>query len=373
VTAKFTAAAPQQFTYPIRLPITTPPAQTPKIVSTGIAESCYEHSADYSATNLRDRYLWIEFDRALEDDDDNYFGRVLAYGPDPLLAGALFPQADPAQMLPETVEPPLPIDPELVRRIFSGQLADESGLDAMTQMVPADKVGVGKYGTFFLLPLPPSVGAEDLELFGFWTYEFRVGHKKYWSTAQGRYGRPLRVTGIQHPAPHLICSVERNHAGVGVTAPFAVTVYNGNRLYNFEANDPQTRIWFMLYAQVLQADSASYRNVLLDHVRGKTLPTAARGEQRNPQHGFARDPLAGNVFPERDIEARLRLLNLPRTNPLSVLAVEVLPGPLNFPSNIKEPGEGDAVSNDTEDPVGTDLGLRRILRTSPLTAVPGIC
>jgi hypothetical protein len=142
--------------------------------------------------------------------------------------------------------------------------------------------------------------------------------------------------------------------------PAAVTVYNGNRLYNFEANDPQTRIWFMLYAQVLQADSASYRNVLLDHLRGKTLPTTTRGDQRNPQHGSARDPLAGIVFPERDIEARLRLLNLPRTNALSVLAVEVLPGPLNFPSHIKEPGEGDSVSNDQEDPVGTDLVQRYI-------------
>jgi hypothetical protein len=373
VTAKFTAAATQQFAYPIRLPITTPPTQTPKIVSTGIAESPYHHSADYSATSLRDRYLWIEFDQPLADIDDNYFGRVLAYGPDPLLAGALFPQPDPIDMLPESTEPPLPIDPELVRRIFSGQSADESGLDAMTQMVPADKVGVGKSGTFFLLPLPPSVGPEDLELFGFWTYEFRVGHVKFWSTAQGRYGRPLRVSGIQHPPPHLICSVERNQEVVGVTAPYAVTVYNGNRLYNFEFRDPQTRIWFMLYAQVLQADSASYRNILLDHVRGKTLPNRTRGEALNPQHGASRDPLAGNSFFQKDIEARLNLLGLPRTNPLSVLAVEVLPGPLNFPPNVKSPGRDDSVVDDQEDPVGGDLGLRRFLRTSPLTEVPAIC
>jgi hypothetical protein len=375
VTANFTAAATQQFTYPIRLPITTPPAQTQKIVSTGIAESPYHHSADYSETTLRDRYLWIEFDRPLEDEEDNYFGRVLAYGPDPLLAGALFPKFEPSEMLPETIEPPLPIDPEPVRRIFSGQSADESGLDAMTQMVPADKVGVGKSGTFFLLPLPPSVGPEDLELFGFWTYEFRVGHVKFWSTAQGRYGRPLRVSGIQHPPPHLICSVERGKSGIGVTAPYAVTVYNGNRLYNFEVNDPQTRIWFMLYAQVLQADSVSYRNILLHHLRGKTLPTTQRrpGLNLNPQHGPARDPLAGILFPEKDIEARLSLLNLPRTNPLSVLAVEFLPGPLNFPANVKNPTVQDPAASAEEDPVGGNLGLRRILRTSSLTAVPAIC
>ena len=376
VTANFTAAATQQFSYPIWLPITTPPAQTPKIVSTGIAESHYDHSPDYSETTLRDRYLWIEFDRPLEDhDDDSYFGRVLAYGPDPLLAGALFPKFNPFEMLPETVEPPLPIDPEPVRRIFSGQKADESGLDAMTQLVPANKVGVGKSGTFFLLPLPPSVGPEDLELFGFWTYEFRVGHANFWSTAQGRYGRPLRVSGIQHPVPHLICSVERGGPGVGVTAPYAVTIYNGNRLYNFEVGDPQTRIWFMLYAQVLQADSASYRNILLHHLPGETLRRTTRGQtpDHNPQHGAARDPLAGTLFPEKDIEARLQLLNLPRTNPLSVLAVEVLPGPLNFPPNVKNPTVPDPAAGADEDPVGANLGLRRILRTSPLAAVPSIC
>jgi hypothetical protein len=375
VTANFTAAPQQQFAFPIRLPITTPPSQTPRIVSTGIAESAYRHSPDYSETTLRDRYLWVEFDRPIQDDDDNFFGRVLAYGPDPLLAGSLFPQPDASQMLPEAVEPPLPIDPELVRRIFSGQSADESGLDAMTQMVPADKVGVGQSGTFFLLPLPPGLTSEDLDLFGFWTYEFRAGHVKYWSTAQGRYGRPLRVSGVQHPAPHLICSVERIKAGVGVTAPYATTVYNGNRLYNFQNGDPQTRIWFMLYAQVLQADGASYRNILLEHLPGRTLLRRAGtlGPAVNPQHGPTRDPLAEVAFPEKTIEASLTLLGLPLTAPLSVLAVEVLPGPINSPANLQDATGQGAAASTQEDPLGANLGLRRILRTSPLTAVPAIC
>src|SRR5262249_32703131 len=154
----------QQFPLSIRLPITTPPVQTPKIVSTGIAESPYLHSRDYSETLARDRYLWIEFDQPIQDPDDMYFGRVLAYGPDPLLAGSLFPTCQPSDMQREAVEPPLPVDPEPVRRVFSGQSADESGLDAMTQLIRADAVGVGKLGTFFLLPLPPGVDAEDLSL-----------------------------------------------------------------------------------------------------------------------------------------------------------------------------------------------------------------
>ena len=291
VTTNFTAAAQQQISLPITLPITTTPTQTPKIVSTGIAESPYMQSADYSQTTPRDRYLWIEFDQPIADPENNYFGRVLAYGPDPLLAAALLPQPLASEMLPEATEPALPIDPEPIRRIFSGQSADFSGLDAMTQMVPATPSGVGKSGTFFLLPLPSGMTSESLELFGFWTYEFRVGHVQKWSTAQGRYGRPLRVTGIQHPSPHLICTANRNAGGIQATAPYANTVYNGKRVYDFLDGDPQTRLWFMLYAQVLQADGASYRNVLLNHSLGVTIPNPPKIGS-NPQQSFNRDPRA---------------------------------------------------------------------------------
>jgi hypothetical protein len=372
VTAFFPSASPQQFAYSIRLPITTPPVQTPRIASTGIAESSYQYSPDYSATSLRDRYLWIEFDQPIADTaDDAYFGRVLAYGPDPLLAASLLPGQSP-EMLPEAVEPPLPIDPELVRRIFPGQSADQSGLDAMTQLVPARPSGLGKSGTFFLLPLPSSLDSEDPSLFGFWTYEFRVGHANMWSTAQGRFGRPLRASGLQHPSPHLICTVERSKNGVGVTAPYALAIYNGNRLYNFQNGDPQTTIWFMLYTQVVQSDGASFRNVLIDHHLGMTLPV----KSPNPQHGPAIGPMAGWEFPERHIESLLSRIGLPKTSPLSVLAVEILPGLLNL--NVFDPArnlksQDSQRENETDDPVGRGLGGRRILRVSPLAAVPAIC
>ena len=334
VTTNFTNAAPQQYPLAIRLPITTPPVQVPKIVSTGIAESPYHHSPTYSETSLRHRYLWVEFESAISDPEDNYFGRVLAYGPDPLLAADQLPKAKASQMLPDSVEPALPIDPEPIRRIFSGQSSDQSGLDAMTQMVPANAVGVGTSGRFFLLPLPPNVLSDDLQLFGFWTYEFRVGHAKHWSTEQGRFGRPLRVSGIQHPAPHLICSLERNNSAIQVTAPYAVTVYNGNRLYDLKAGDPQTRIWFMLYAQVLQADGASYRNVLIEHREGVTFaPVNVKGlAANNPQHGLNFGPMARTDFTQKGVDERLALIRLPATIPLSVLAVEVLPGPLTAKS-----------------------------------------
>ncbi len=381
VTANFAAAGLQQFNLPITLPITTPPSQTPKLVSTGIAESAYIHAPDYSSTSPRDRYLWIEFDQPVADPEDNYFARVLAYGPDPLLAADLLPQPSASEMLPNATEPTLPIDPEPVRGIFSGQSADYSGLDAMTQMIPASSVGVGKSGTFFLLPLPPGMTSESLELFGFWTYEFRLGHVTDWSTAQGRYGRPLRVTGIQHPAPHLICAVNHREEGVLATAPYANTVYNGQPMYDYLAGDPQTRMWFMLYAQALQADSASYRNILLARKIGRTVPNPPKDPMQNPQHSFNRDPLARTEFPQATVNDLLKLLGLPVTTPLSVLAVEVLPGPLR----VRRPGEDypgalEQEATDTvgvvyegEDPLGAELGLRRILRTSPLTAVPAIC
>ena len=275
VMVNFVQAASQQFNLPITLPITTPPVQTPKLVSTGIAESPYLFGKNYSETSPRERYLWVEFDQPIADPDDTYFARVLAYGPDPLLAAALYPQNTPAQMLANAVEPPLPIQPEPVRVIDSGQSEDYAGLDAMTQMVPAQSAAGGDKRTFYLLPLPQGITSESLELFGFWTYEFRVGHIQKWSTAQGRYGRPLRVTGLQHPSPHLTCTINRSAVSAGplinATAPYANTVYNGRRVYNIDLGDPQTSIWFMLYAQVLQADGASWRNVLLNHQIGELV------------------------------------------------------------------------------------------------------
>lgn len=64
------------------------------------------------------------------------------------------------------------------------------------------------------------------ELFGMFTYEFRVGHAVGWSTGQERFGRPLRVTGVQHPAPTLICSALRGPAGLEVSARFAAPILN---------------------------------------------------------------------------------------------------------------------------------------------------
>ena len=259
--------------------------------------------------------------------------------------------------------------------IFPGQASDDSGIGAMTPLIPAVANSGGTQGTFFMLPLPLGVTAEDPQLFGFWTYEFRVGHAnpKWWSTAQGRFGRPLRVSGIQHPPPTLICSVNRTDQGIAVSAPYATAVLNGRRVFN-PAHDPQTEIWFMLYAQAMQADGASRRNILLGHAAGVPLgqDTATAGAALS-----AGGPRAYREFPQKEVIAWLNLLGLAQTSSLSVLAVELLPfGQVQTrteASPAAAPRGTADVATSGADPLGVDLGSRRILRTSPLTALPAIC
>ena len=82
-----------------------------------------------------------------------------------------------------------------------------------------------------------------------------------WTTAQGRFGRPLPATGIQHPAPTLTCTVNRDENKLWVSAPYAVAVSNGK---NVTADPPRTQLWCLLYAQARQADNLDSRNILLD-------------------------------------------------------------------------------------------------------------
>ena len=131
----------------------------------------------------------------------------------------------------------------------------------------------------------------------------------------------------------------------------------------------------MLYAQAMQADGASYRNILLGHSAG--LPLVLRTAASVP--ASAAGPRAYREFPQKEVLAWLNLLGLAETSSLSVLAVELLPyGQVQGRTfNAADAGSADAGSADaavlSADPLGTDLGSRRILRTSPLTALPAIC
>ncbi len=246
----------------LTLPITTPPAQVPKIASAGFALSPYVRDEMYQNSESRKRFLWIEFDEPVEDPQDTFFARVLANSPDQLISNN-----NPSLFIGQQ-EPPLPIDPELLRIVSPASSNDLAGLNAMQPMkksTTSDK--------HYILPLPPGLHANSDEMFGFFTYEFRVGHferpavnpneesEKVWTTAQGRFGRRLKSQGIQHPAPALTCMPNRDKDKLWVTAPYAAAVHKGK---NVTAIPPRTELWALLYAQVKQADNNDYRNILLD-------------------------------------------------------------------------------------------------------------
>jgi hypothetical protein len=339
ITPNFVSPAPASSDAPptvsVLLPMTTPPSQVPKLVSAGIALSPYTRSADYSATDPRQRSLWLEFDRAPDNPRDGYFARILAYAPDPILSA---PEGDPD----ESAEPPLPIDPEFIRTIVPGQSDDGAGLGAMTALIPSDSP------VHFLLPLPSGIPDTAPELFGFYTYELRTGRAQGWSTAQGRFGSPLRVTGVQHPAPSLTCMVMHSGNGISASAAFATPVQNGRSVRQVP---PATQLYVLIYAQVCQSDGLDFRNVLLSYRPAPYIPS------RLQFFGGLADSLYGNAtWTTNEIRQILASLTLDSDTPLSCLAVETLPADDPIP-----------------DPLGSGLGYERLLRTSPLVPVPPCC
>lgn len=327
----------------IDLPLTTPPAQVPKIVSAGIAMSPYEAAADYSSTTDRQRALWIELESPVLDPRDSFFARVLSYATDPLLTD---PGAVPSSTTNPPAEPPLPLDPEPVRRIVPQQPDDSAGLYAMQHLIPSASPA------HWALPIPPGMTPDSPQMFGFFTYELRVGHAAVWSTAQGRFGPPLRVTGVQHPAPPLVCSVVRTATAIAVNAALAEAVVSsssGGGGVSVRSNPPNTFLWVVLYAQVAQIDGAGNRNVMLSRTRAFYPENWWRANEGHGAFGVGEINLA-------DVMARLAALGLDQHASLSVIAVELLPQ-----------------NSDRIDPLGADLGSMRILRTSRLTPVPPSC
>ena len=320
----------------ILLPVVTSPRQTPRIVSAGIALSPYERADDYSSTNPRAKSLWFAFAEPPEDPDDAYFVRVLAMGPDPMLL-------QPGFVPPDIVEDPLPLDPEWMRLILPVQPRDDAGLNAMQGSGQTAK-GEAAY----LVPIPDHLAETSPELFGFFVYEVRVGHTgSRWCTAQGRFGPMLRIAGVQHPAPPLVCQAARGKTDVLVRAPFATPVLNGA---NVQPRKPSTELWTLLYARVRQMDGGSSRNVLLtDALMRSPL-------ERNDIEGIGGRVVYGEALISLDfITGVLNRLGLPPDTPLTVLAMEMFANP-------PEPN-----------PVGTRLGHARILRISPLVPVPDAC
>jgi hypothetical protein len=420
-------------TLELRLPITTPPTQVLRILSAGIALSPYVRNNTYSATAPRMRHLWIEFAEPVKDPQDTVFARVLAIAPDQLLSH------NHTELLVAPEEPALPIDPEHIRIVTEGATNDLAGLAAMQPMEKSTSSD-----RHYLLPLPPGLHAESDEMFGFFTYEFRIGHfrepntsEMVWTTGQGRFGRRLRATGIQHPAPTLTCMANRDDDKLWVTAPYAVAVHAGK---NVTASPPRTQLWALLYAQVKQADDKDFRNILLDdrqldwRVQVETekgvsvldkysdneLQVLSSIAYRNFKYEINATGVTNMLKPvnfttknkdskkygtvvwtQQEINLLLANMGLPLGSSVSVLVVETMPQISNVFEHIsrldtpqvasaaenlvgvvsenalKEGGTRamalQAVAVKTPSPVSDELGHHRLLRTSPLTEVPAVC
>ena len=180
-------------------------------------------------------------------------------------------------------------------------------------------------------------------------------------TPRGASAEPSASTGIQHPAPTLTCTVNRDEKKLYVTAPYAAAVHNGK---NVTADPPRTELWGLLYAQVKQADNKDFRNVLLDDLvlspqvrvefekavpwkqkyaalERNTLKRAALQTFRDDAiYAGAQDMIkltdpstvnsdatkyGTTLWPNDAVTGLLALYGLPPNSPLSVLCVEVLP------------------------------------------------
>ena len=359
VALQLEGAATATVTLSNKLPVTTPPRQIPQLAAAGHALSQYQADEHYANTGPRTRMLWLEFAEPLQDTRDAYFGRVLTHSPDPLLLARAEPAADPPAY--ERSQ----LDPEPVRVITPGEADDLAGLATMQKLIPAE--GSNRH---FLVPLPPTVSAASPELFAFYTYEIRVGHDRgseaspFWSTAQGRFGEAVVLEGVQHPAPELTCGITRLEEGVLIAAPYARPYYEGADVL---PNPPNTEIWVVLYAQVHQADGASMRNIelalLRASLRRRVVGVAGfAGSGEETLEAFASraipsGPMAQVSFSDAELEALLAEYGLADDTPLSALAIELIPEP-NSPF---------------DDPLRSELGEVRILRTSPLVAIQGVC
>ncbi len=349
VIATLRTGAAQTFKVTNRLPITQPPRQVPKIVATGHAFSDYRILGDYEETGVRERVLWIEFAEPPTDPRDAFFARVLHQTADPMLLPAAEPLADPPSYDKR------PVDPEWVRVVRPGQARDSAGLSVMQKLVPCEVVAGEKPRQFLLRP-PPALTAGSPELFGMFTYEFAVGHDRgsaaspLWVTAQGRFGTATVLAGVQHPAPPLPIDVARDRSinALQVSSEFARAVKDGRVL---SASPPNTEIWVVAYARVLQADGASWRNVQIG--RRRAAPRRTTTKMRHQPVAV----LAQATWTDAEIRTSLSAWGLSEKTPMGFVAIELIPEP----------------NGRFGDPLGGDLGQVRVLRSSRLVSAGADC
>ena len=126
---------------------------------------------------------------------------------------------------------------------------------------------------------------------------------------------------------------------------------------------PKTTLCATLYAQALEVDGATHRNLLLAH-------TYATPDDSWPEvQGLMR-------FDPKTIQTALHRYGLdPRHTPLSVIVIEFLPrgGSEMVIGDFNRDPASTAASRQGPDPAGTQFPTTRILRTSTLTPVAAAC
>jgi len=150
-----------------------------------------------------------------------------------------------------------------------------------------------------------------------------------------------------------------------------------NQGTNIQSVPPNTQIWFVLYAQVRQADGSAMRNIELDKKEGGIIGRRQAGELKkltgfNLSHvenatSFVinrqatqnlQAPLQGHIlWQQSEVMSLLQEMGLPEDTPLSILGLELLP----------------ETNGSFDDPLGGNLGQVRILRTSELYPVSNLC
>ena len=157
----------------------------------------------------------------------------------------------------------------------------------------------------------------------------------------------LRIAGVQHPAPPLVCQAARNATGVLIQAAYATPIFNGA---NLRPSVPNTDLWALVYARVRQADGQAWRNILL----AQTQLFALRAGN-DPERAGLPILYGEGLFATDLLTSSLLTLGLPPDEPLTALVSEIF----------QEPSE--------ETPLGARLGQARMLRISPLVPVPAAC
>jgi hypothetical protein len=144
-------------------------------------------------------------------------------------------------------------------------------------------------------------------------------------------------------------------------------------------------MWFFIYGQVVQADALSMRNILLATSLGvfirpirDGIGTQLGGLLKNfIGTTTQRDRTAIAVFTQAEMATLLKSIHLPDSTPLSVLAVELLPGGTG--SDVGDPAApaglaaGKATTVTPASYQAAVFPFGRILRASPLTPVGPLC